>query len=122
MLWQHDPQEPIGVWDEVREDSKGLWVKGRILDKLQRGREAITLIGAGAIDGLSIGYRTKTATRNDKGQRLLEELELWEVSLVTFPMLPSARVRAKGDARASEDQLREIAVAFEEARKELERR
>lgn len=122
MLWQHDPQEPIGVWEEVREDSKGLWVKGRILDTLQRGREAISLIAAGAIEGLSIGYRTKTATRNEKGQRLLSELELWEVSLVTFPMLPSARVRAKGDTHANDDQLREVAVAFEEARKELERR
>ncbi|MEX0338370.1 MAG: HK97 family phage prohead protease [Arenibacterium sp.] len=122
MLWQHDPQEPIGVWDEVREDAKGLWVKGRILDTLRRGREAISLIGAGAIDGLSIGYRTKQATRNEKGQRLLSELELWEVSLVTFPMLPSARVRAKGDVAAYDDQLRDIAVAFDEARKELERR
>ncbi|MDO7666749.1 MAG: HK97 family phage prohead protease, partial [Loktanella sp.] len=51
MLWQHDPSEPIGVWDEVREDAKGLWVKGRILTEVSRGREAAALIGAGAIDG-----------------------------------------------------------------------
>ena len=56
MLWQHDPAEPIGVWDEVREDSKGLYVKGRLLTDVARAREAATLIAAGAIDGLSIGY------------------------------------------------------------------
>lgn len=58
MLWQHDPAQPIGIWDEVREDERGLYVKGRLLDTVERGREAAALIGAGAIDGLSIGYRT----------------------------------------------------------------
>ena len=98
MLWQHDPAQPIGVWEEVREDAKGLWVKGRILADVARGREAAALLGAGAIDGLSIGYRTLRSERDGKGQRLLAEVELWEVSLVTFPMLPEARVAAKGDA------------------------
>ncbi|MEP1930046.1 MAG: HK97 family phage prohead protease, partial [Roseibium sp.] len=65
-----------------------------------------------------IGYRTVKATKNDKGQRLLTELELWEVSLVTFPMLPSARVAAKGDD-PTEDILRELAVAFQGARQNL---
>ena len=95
MLWQHDPTQPIGVWDEVSEDEKGLYVKGRLLLDVAKGREALALIEAGAIDGLSIGYRTIRAQKNDKGQRLLSELELWEVSLVTFPMLPDARVGAK---------------------------
>lgn len=97
MLWQHDASEPIGVWDEVREDEKGLYVKGRLLESVARGREAAALIAAGALDGLSIGYRTKKALRASEGKRHLQELELWEVSLVTFPMLPSARVGAKGD-------------------------
>lgn len=119
MLWQHDPAQPIGVWDEVREDSKGLWVKGRILDSVEKGREAAALIAAGAIDGLSIGYRTVKASKNTKGQLLLSELELWEVSLVTFPMLPSARVAAKGDFKPLGDILREMAAAFEGARAEL---
>jgi len=118
MLWQHDPGEPIGVWDEVREDGKGLYVKGRLLDQVARAREAAALIAANAIDGLSIGYRTVKAAKNDKGRRLLRELELWEVSLVTFPMLPSARVGAKGVTPA-EDTLRELAAAFEGARQEL---
>lgn len=121
MLWQHDPSQPIGVWDEVREDAKGLWVKGRLLDTVSKGREAAALIEAGAIDGLSIGYRTVRASTNDKGQRLLSELELWEVSLVTFPMLPSARisdaVASKSDDITSEDDaLRAMAAAFEAAR------
>lgn len=121
MLWQHDPAQPIGVWDQVREDKRGLWVKGRILSSVARGREAAALIEAGAIDGLSIGYRTVKAGKNTKGQRLLAELELWEVSLVTFPMLPNARVAAKGEFRAVGEVLREMAAAFEEARVEMKR-
>jgi len=118
MLWQHDPTEPIGVWDEVREDARGLWVKGRILTDVARGREAAALIAAGAIDGLSIGYRTVKATKDDRGLRHLSELELWEVSLVTFPMLPQARVAAKGDA-PGEAGLRRLAEAFRDARRGL---
>lgn len=114
MLWQHDPTQPIGVWDEVREDARGLWVKGRILTDVAKGREAAALIGAGAIDGLSIGYRTLRATKDDKGGRLLSELELWEVSLVTFPMLPDARVAAKADD-PGEQALRELASVFTDA-------
>jgi len=92
MLWQHDPSQPIGVWDDIYEDEKGLYVKGRILTDLQKGREAAALIGAGAIDGLSIGFRTIKATQEKSGVRRLRELELWEVSLVTFAMLPEARL------------------------------
>jgi HK97 family phage prohead protease len=120
MLWQHDPAQPIGVWDEVREDARGLYVKGRILADVERGREAIALIGAGAIDGLSIGYRTKRAAKDDKGRRHLHELELWEVSLVTFPMLPEARVGAKGEDPAVHP-LRGLAEALQAARAELTR-
>ena len=122
MLWQHDPAQPIGIWDEVREDARGLYVSGRLLVSVAKGREAKTLVEAGAIDGLSIGYRTKRAFKNEKGQRVLTELELWEVSLVTFPMLPSARVAAKGDEPGTGDALRELAAAFEGARLELARR
>ncbi|MHC0053112.1 HK97 family phage prohead protease [Actibacterium sp. D379-3] len=116
MLWQHDPAQPIGIWDEVREDAQGLYVKGRLLTDVARGREAAALIGAGAIDGLSIGYRTKRAEKDAGGRRLLSELELWEVSLVTFPMLPDARVGAKADDPA-EALMRELAEAFQGARR-----
>ncbi len=115
MLWQHDPALPIGIWDEVREDARGLYVKGRLLESVEKGREAAALIAAGAIDGLSIGYRTLKAAKNDKGQRLLQDLELWEVSLVTFPMLPSARVAAKGEAPEA-DGWCDLAQVLEDAR------
>ena len=67
MLWQHDPREPIGTWDEVREDQKGLYVRGHLLSSVARAREAAALIEAGAIDGLSIGYRTVRATKERQG-------------------------------------------------------
>lgn len=119
MLWQHDPAQPIGVWDEVREDAIGLWVKGRILTEVEKGREAAALLGAGAIDGLSIGYRTVRAERDGKGQRLLAELELWEVSLVTFPMLTQARVTAKAEAGDDVDLWRDMVAMFDAARASL---
>lgn len=121
MLWQHDPAQPIGVWDEISEDGRGLRVKGRILTEVEKGREAAALVAAGAIDGLSIGYRTITAEKDAKGQRLLREVELWEVSLVTFPMLPEARVGAKGVA-AEAAALGDLAALFEAARRSLAER
>lgn len=111
MLWQHDPAKPIGIWDEAVEDQTGLWVKGRILTNVAQGREAVALIEAGAMDGLSIGYRTVKSRRSEKGQRLLSELDLWEVSLVTFPMLPEARVSAKSK-RLEDAALRDLAQAL----------
>jgi uncharacterized protein len=118
MLWQHDPTRPIGVWDEVREDGKGLWVKGRLILEVQAAREAQALLQAGAIDGLSIGYRTLRSEKAASGRRLLHEIELWEVSLVTFPMLPEARVQADpSDAEA--DLARTLAESFREAREML---
>ncbi len=118
MLWQHDAGQPIGVWDEVREDATGLYVKGRLLPDVARAREAAALLEAGAIEGLSIGYRTVRATKDDKGRRRLHELELWEVSLVTFPMLPDARVGAKGED-PGDDLMRDLAAVIEAARREL---
>jgi HK97 family phage prohead protease len=120
MLWQHDPAQPIGVWEEVREDGRGLFVKGRILDGVDKGREAAELVAAGAIDGLSIGYRTIRSRKDDNGRRILTDLELWEVSLVTFPMLSDARVGAKGD-ESDRHLLRDLATAFADARHMLAR-
>ena len=116
-LWQHDPREPIGIWESVEEDGTGLRVRGRLLDSVARGREAAALIAAGAIDGLSIGYRTVRATKNAAGQRLLQEVELWEVSVVTFPMLPQARLGGKGDV--PDEGLRDLAEALNAARRTL---
>lgn len=114
MLWQHDPTQPIGVWESVIEDERGLYVRGRLLTDVQRGAEAAALIRAGAIDGLSIGYRTVRAEREAGGRKLLE-LDLWEVSLVTFPMLPDARLAAD-EARLAGEMLAALTEALTEDR------
>lgn len=117
MLWQHNPAKPIGVWDEIHEDGNGLFVKGRLLPEVQGGAEALALIKAGAIDGLSIGYRTLRAEKSTNSGRLLHKLELWEVSLVTFPMLPQARVSP--DIDADGELAHELAAALNAARLEM---
>lgn len=119
MLWQHDPTRPIGVWDEVGEDERGLFVKGRLLLEVQAAREAHALLQAGAIDGLSIGYRTLRSEKGVGGRRLLHEIELWEVSLVTFPMLPQARVQAAEAEAAEADLAQTLAETFRAAREML---
>ncbi|WP_282076314.1 HK97 family phage prohead protease [Epibacterium ulvae] len=100
MLWQHDPAQPIGVWDDVEEDEIGLKVSGRLLTETRLGSEAAALIQAGAIDGLSIGYRTVKAKRGGKGARELHQLSLFEVSLVTFPMQEEAQIDQIKDIEA----------------------
>ncbi len=97
MLWQHDPAQPVGIWDEVVEDGHGLYVRGRLLEDVARAREAKALLEAGALEGLSIGYRTVRAEKTPDGGRRLIELDLWEVSLVTFPMQAEARVSHKSE-------------------------
>lgn len=95
LLWQHDPASPIGVWDEIREDRKGLYVRGRLLLDVARAKEALALIRDGAIDGLSIGFKLQSGKRDARtGLRRITKLDLWEISVVTFPMLPDARVSA----------------------------
>lgn len=91
MLFQHDPAEPIGVWNEVLEDARGLFAKGTLNLSVRRAQEIAALLAQGAIDGLSIGFKTVRA-RRDAGVRRLAEIDLWEISVVTFPMLPTARV------------------------------
>lgn len=94
LLWQHDPSKPVGVYTDMREDETGLYVKGTLADT-QQGREAYALLKMGALSGLSIGFRTlKSKMDEETGVRTLTEIELWEVSLVTFPANESARVTA----------------------------
>ncbi|MDS1134609.1 HK97 family phage prohead protease [Nitratireductor indicus] len=93
MLFQHDPAEPIGVWEEVREDARGLFVRGRLALGVTKAREVRELMRDHALDGLSIGFRTVRARTEAKtGVRRILEADLWEISVVTFPMLPEARV------------------------------
>lgn len=114
MLFQHDPAEPIGVWMDVREDAHGLFVRGRVLPEVARGREVLALMRAGAVDGLSIGFKTMNGRTDPKtGIRRLSRVDLWEISVVTFPMLPEARVSAvkTSDLRLA-DTIRRAAEAF----------
>lgn len=93
MLFQHDPGQPIGVWDELKEDAKGLYARGRLMADVAKAREVMSLMRAGALDGLSIGFKALKAKRDARsGIRRLEKIDLWEISVVTFPMLPDARV------------------------------
>ncbi|MCO5063123.1 MAG: HK97 family phage prohead protease [Rhizobiaceae bacterium] len=115
MLFQHDPNQPIGVWTEIREDALGLFVKGRLTEGVGRAAEVLNLMRAGALDGLSIGFRTVRASADKaKGLRRILEADLWEISVVTFPMLPGARVAVvKGGCEAPRE--RQLAARFRAA-------
>lgn len=91
MLWQHDAHKPIGKWNIVADDEKGIRVEG-VFAQTIRGQEAKELVKMGAIDGLSIGYKVIEADYDNNGNRLIKEAELWEISVVTFPMNESATI------------------------------
>lgn len=84
LLWQHDTSKPIGIFEEIREDADGLFVKGRLALDTQLGKEAHSLLQMGALDGMSIGYSV-VKDQVKSSIRFLKELKLYEVSLVTFP-------------------------------------
>lgn len=93
MLYQHDPAQPIGIWEDIRETDEGLFVRGQIVADSARGKEVLGLMRAGAVDGLSIGFKTERSRTDAKtGIRSILQADLWEISIVTFPMLPQARV------------------------------
>jgi HK97 family phage prohead protease len=93
MLFQHDPKEPVGVWETIAEDGFGLWVEGRLTPGVPRADALRRLIERRAVDGLSIGFRTVKAVREaGTGHRKLSEIDLWEISIVTFPMMDAARI------------------------------
>lgn len=109
MLWQHDASQPIGVWDEMAEDENGLRMKGRV-SKKGKGGEVADLIKMGAIEGLSIGYRTQEYEMDrETGSRKLTKLDLWETSVVTFPMNELAGIYAM---KADEITERDLERAF----------
>ena len=91
MLHAHETGTPVGVWDRLVEDAAGLWVEGRMLLSSETATLA-RLVRAGSVSGLSIGYRTLRSRQTFGGRELLE-IDLWEVSVVAFPMLPTARLQ-----------------------------
>ena len=88
---------PIGVFTSIKEDEHGLKVKGQLAMNVQAGKEAYELLKMGALDGLSIGFRVnpkKVSYEKRTNKRIIEELDLMEISLVTFPMNPQATIRS----------------------------
>lgn len=98
LLWQHDPSQPIGMWTELSEDRKGLKATGKLLLTVAKAREAYEMMKAGIVDGLSIGFQTLKESydteKGGRGFRKIEKADLWEISLVTFPMNTRAGVTA----------------------------
>lgn len=98
MLYQHKVECPIGCWIDVRSDEKGLFVSGELLLDAPKAREVHALLRGGALDGLSIGFKTVQATNPGPARRIIEQADLWEVSIVSFPMARDARITFVGDA------------------------
>lgn len=95
LLWQHRSSEPIGVYTSIKEDENGLYVEGKLALKTQQGAEAYELLQMKAISGLSIGFMTREDSYDQKtGIRTIKKADLWECSLVTFPMNDAARIEA----------------------------
>jgi uncharacterized protein len=93
MLWQHDSSQPIGIWTDMVEDERGLRIVGKLALDTVKGKEAHALLKMGALNGLSIGFMSKQwAYDRETEVRTLTEIDLWEVSLVTFPANEKARV------------------------------
>lgn len=103
MLWQHDITKPIGIWHEVYETEQGLFVKGQLLLDIQAGQEAYALLKSGVVDSLSIGFRLVRARKDTKtNARVLDEVDLQEISLVTFAANQQAKVITVKDALLNE--------------------
>ncbi|QDG78425.1 HK97 family phage prohead protease [Labrenzia sp. PHM005] len=102
LLWQHDPTRPIGRWTKLLETRHGLWAEGELANGVKAAQEAASLIASGALSGLSIGFKARKARYLGRGSgwgtargtgRILQDIDLWEISLVTFPQADEARVR-----------------------------
>jgi HK97 family phage prohead protease len=94
MLFQHVSGRPAGMWTAIREDGRGLFVRGLVTNETRAGQAALDLIRDKSLDGLSIGFIARDWRPRVSGGRELREIELREVSLVSTPMAPAARFRA----------------------------
>ena len=93
MFWMHNPENVPGKWLDMDEDRQGLYVKGVLADT-QLGNELHNLLKMDAVRGLSIGYRARDYDFDKQGHRILKEIDLWEVSLVSLAMNPLAQVES----------------------------
>jgi hypothetical protein len=112
LLWQHDPKEPIGSLQVIKETVKGLYVEGRLILGLKRAQEVYLLLQKGIVTGLSIGFEIKESFRA-QDIRYIKALKLWEISLVTFPANEQARV---GEVK---DGLTDLKKALKQAQRTL---
>lgn len=101
MLWSHDPTQPVGLWTDLTEDDRGLKVSGQILDTTRRGKETRALFAAGAVSGLSIGFRARKDSFDKTGVRMISDVDLAEISLVAIPAQPGARASYRSAAHAA---------------------
>ncbi|MDP2193808.1 MAG: HK97 family phage prohead protease [Alphaproteobacteria bacterium] len=114
MLWQHNQEKPIGVWESVYEDDYGLYVKGRLLLDVEQAREAYSFLKAGVIEGLSIGYMPVQHFYDpQKKATILKEVDLLEISLVTFGANDQARVTNVKKTNSIAERLNNIKAALE---------
>lgn len=119
MLWQHNPSQIIGKFTEMSEDDRGLYVKGSLILDVAQGREAYALLKAGVLDGMSVGFNIREGVRGAGAGRVIEEVDLWEVSLVTWGANPEAlisNVKARKSIREFEAFLREAGFSRTEAK------
>ena len=119
MLWHHRQEEPIGVWDNITVDTKGIHVEGRLAKGVQKAEEVLKLFNIGAVKGLSMGYRTHEASyESSTGIRYLKSISLHEGSWTPIPMHPDARIESaksldterKSQFEAILQELRQITV------------
>lgn len=119
LLWQHQWENPIGVIEQIFEDAKGLFIRGRLLMDVAKAREAYALLKAGALRGMSIGYQVRKSRRDpDTGVRELQEVDLWEVSIVTLPANARANVTVVKHAEPM-DEMRGLIAALSQATNHL---
>lgn len=121
MLWQHDFREIVGVFTEMSEDERGLMVKGYFVMDVQKGREAYALMKAGALDSMSVGFNIVDAGPSESRSmgRVIQEVDLWEISLVTWGANPDAKVtnvKARKGIREFEAFLRDAGFSRKEAK------
>ena len=115
MLWQHQQDNPVGVFTAMAEDSKGLHVVGQLAMQTVKGAETFQFLKIRAVTGLSVGFCTKAETRDKKtGTRIINEVDLHEVSIVTFPANSEARiqtVKSISTIRDAESYLRDAGMS-----------
>lgn len=102
MLWQHNPSIIIGKWTDMFEDERGLYVRGTLFTDIEKGAEAYALMKHGELDGMSVGFNIDNAYTEDRS-RVIDDLDLWEISIVTWGANPEALVSSVKSIKTERD-------------------